>query len=113
MPLPSQAELSGKHLRTAAADEAAAWFLQRGYVAAVPLAVAQYDLITDSGQGFKRIQVKTTTAKDRSGRWRVPINRFVDEPGGATQNEARAHRAYRPDEGWTGSSSLLAPVSST
>lgn len=96
--LPFQAAVSEKYLRTAAIGEAVAWFLQRGYVVSVPLAVTQYDLITESDGGFIRVQVKTTTRKER-GRWVVGIERRVYEAGAtANANGSRRRRAYSPDE---------------
>lgn len=39
---------------------AARWFLDRGYVVSVPMEVTVYDLVAESDDGLKRIQVKTT-----------------------------------------------------
>lgn len=98
LPLPFQAAVSEKFLRTAAIGEAVSWFLQRGYVVSIPLAVTQYDLVTESDEGFARVQVKTTTRKDRYGRWVVEVQRQVYEAGVKTANGARRRRAYQPDE---------------
>jgi hypothetical protein len=98
LPLPFRAEVREQHLRIAAIGEAASWFLQRGYVASVPLAVAQYDLIAESDDGLVRVQVKTTTRKER-GRWVVDIARRVYEASvSANANGARRRQAYRTDE---------------
>jgi hypothetical protein len=99
VPLPFHGEVDEKHLRTAAIGEAASWFLERGYVASIPLATTQYDLITESDEGFRRVQVKSTTSKDRGGRWVVGICRM--EYGAAEENNSngsRRKRPYRPDE---------------
>jgi len=54
---------------------AATWFLERGYNVAVPMEVASYDLIVESDQGLKKVQVKTTTSQDTGGCYTVSINR--------------------------------------
>jgi hypothetical protein len=99
IPIPFQAEVSDLNLRVASVGEAAAWFLRRGYVVSAPLAVAQYDLVVESDDGFAKIQVKTTTAKDRYGRWAVGISR--KEYGAEAERNAdgsRKKRPYRSDE---------------
>lgn len=96
--LPFRAEVNERHLRSAAIGEAVSWFLQRGYVVSVPLAVTQYDLITESDDGFVRVQVKTTTRRDRYGRWVAGIERQVYEADVTGTNGARSRRAYRDDE---------------
>jgi hypothetical protein len=97
--VPFQAEVSEQNLRVASIGEAAAWFLRRGYVVSAPLAVAQYDLVVESDDGFAKVQVKTTTAKDRYGRWSVGISR--KEYGSEAERNAdgsRKRRPYRSDE---------------
>ena len=99
LPLPFQAQVSEKFLRTAAIGEAVSWFLHRGYVVSVPLAVTQYDLIAESDTGFVKVQVKTTTSKTQYGRWEVGIERQIyDAEAGGGANGSRRRRAYRPDE---------------
>jgi hypothetical protein len=39
---------------------AARWFLDRQYIASVPLEVAPYDLVVESDKGLQRVQVKST-----------------------------------------------------
>jgi hypothetical protein len=97
--VPFRAEVSEQNLRVASIGEAAAWFLRRGYVVSAPLAVAQYDLVVESDDGFAKIQVKTTTAKDRYSRWSVGISR--KEYGADSERNAdgaRKRRPYRSDE---------------
>jgi hypothetical protein len=97
--VPFQGEASEQNLRTAALGEAASWFLRRGYVASVPLAVAQYNLVVESDNGFMCVQVKSTTSKDRYGRWCVGIARL--EYGATIElnaNSVRKRRSYRSDE---------------
>lgn len=97
--LPFSCEEDGNHLRVASIGEAVSWFLRRGYVASVPMAVAQYDLVVESDDGFKRVQVKSTTRRDKYGRWSVGIARM--EYGYTPERSAngtRKRRPYRPEE---------------
>jgi PD-(D/E)XK endonuclease len=91
--LPFSSDRSGDLLRFAALGEAASWFLRRGYTASVPLTPAQYDLVVESDDGFQRVQIKTTTHKDRYGRWSVRVSRME-----YVASADRRRRAYRPDE---------------
>ena len=51
---------------------AIAWFTKKGYTTCVPLTDSQkYDLVVDMGKGLKRVQVKTTFFKKRSGHYVV------------------------------------------
>lgn len=52
---------------------AARWFLDRGYVVSIPLEPAAYDLVTESDEGLKRVQVKTTTHKQDNGRYTAKV----------------------------------------
>jgi hypothetical protein len=63
-------------LRAAAIGDAVRWFSARGYIPSVPVDVAHYDLVVESDNGLKRIQVKTTTMKDH-GRWVVRSSRWA------------------------------------
>jgi hypothetical protein len=99
VPIPFHDEVNERHLRTAAIGEAASWFLRRGYVVSIPLTVTQYDLVTESDEGFVRVQVKSTTGKDKGGRWVVGISRMEYGAGGKSNaNGSRHRRSYRPDE---------------
>jgi hypothetical protein len=76
---------------------AARWFLDRGYTVSVPLEPTAYDLITESADGLKRVQVKTTSHKESSGRFNVRLSRMIYDPT-ARRNAAGSYRAvpYSP-----------------
>lgn len=92
-------EPSAQHLWRSAAATASAWFMHRGYVVSIPVEPAKYDLVVDSGTGFKRVQVKSTAYRDaRGGRWSVGITRNEWRP---SKNGAKGHWsavAYSPGE---------------
>lgn len=94
IPLPFSQDEEDHHLRVAAIGEAVAWFLRRGYIASVPMSVAQYDLVVESDDGFKKIQVKSTTTQSQYQRWSVGISRM--EYGNATVLNANGTRKKRP-----------------
>lgn len=97
-PVPFTAMGVDRNLRAAAVGEAIAWFLQRGYVPSIPVEPTRYDLVVESDDGLKRIQVKSTTQKER-GRWIVRIGRH--EYGRSVPinaNGARRQTVYRPEE---------------
>jgi PD-(D/E)XK endonuclease len=50
-----------EQVRYAAASMATAWFLSRGHHVSVPVEPAPYDLIVESFDGLKKVQVKTAT----------------------------------------------------
>ncbi len=53
---------------------AIAYFLSKGLRVFVPLSESQpYDLVVDDGSGPQRVQVKTTTSRDRRGRFLVQV----------------------------------------
>jgi PD-(D/E)XK endonuclease len=56
---------------------AARWFLDRGYAVSVPLEPTAYDLVVESDDGLKRVQVKTTRRVQASGRYTVRTSRQV------------------------------------
>lgn len=74
--LPFSTRAKNDKLRSAAIGIASKWFLERDHTASVPLVTAQYDLVVDSYDGLKRIQVKTTGEIYR-GRSVVRIGRRV------------------------------------
>ena len=75
---------------------AAKWFLDRGYNASVPLEPASYDLIVESDEGLKRVQVKTTKAVDhQTGRYAVAIRQMAYVTAG---KGVRRQKPYSPDE---------------
>jgi PD-(D/E)XK endonuclease len=59
---------------------AARWFLDRGYIVSVPLEPAPYDLVTESDEGLKRVQVKTTRQIRAGERYTVDVGRLVYDP---------------------------------
>lgn len=56
---------------------AAQWFLDRGYAVSLPIEPAPYDLVSESDEGLKKVQVKTTRRKTRGGRHWVALVRTV------------------------------------
>lgn len=78
---------------------AARWFLDLGYMVSLPLEPALYDLVTESDDGLKRIQVKTTRQRQPNGRYVARVSRM--ERSASTTRNANGNRravAYRPDE---------------
>jgi hypothetical protein len=63
-----------RHLRDAGASIAATWFLLCGCNASIPVEPASYDLLASTPDGIKRIQVKTTIYKGKTG-WMVQVGR--------------------------------------
>ncbi len=59
---------------------AAKWFLDRGYTVSVPLEPTCYDLVTESDEGLKKVQVKTTNRLESSGRYGVRLTRTIYDP---------------------------------
>ena len=64
-----------ENLRDAALGKALDWFLGRGHIVSIPTTPASYDLVVETDSGFKKIQVKTTTRRERSGSWRASITK--------------------------------------
>jgi hypothetical protein len=62
------------NLRQAATSLAASWFALCGRAAAIPTEPTLYDLLVSTGDGIKRVQVKTTTYKGKAG-WQVAVGR--------------------------------------
>jgi hypothetical protein len=78
---------------------AARWFLDRGYIVSLPLEPARYDLATESDDGLKRVQVKTTRQVGRNGRHKVYLARMVHDakaPRNANGNRKRV--AYKAED---------------
>jgi hypothetical protein len=86
-----QAEL--KYLRVAAETLAATWFTLRGCAVSLPTKPTAYDLLADTPDGIRRVQVKTTTYTSKNG-WQVGVGHHPDT------HAKRAGRvfAYDPDE---------------
>jgi PD-(D/E)XK endonuclease len=63
---------------SASVAAAAEWFMRRGYMASLPVDQAPYDLIVESDEGLKKIQVKSTRqASPNDASWVVGIHRHV------------------------------------
>jgi len=90
--LPFAAPDSVEQLRAAAVGEAVSWFLRRGYVPSIPIEPARYDLVVESDEGLKRVQVKSTAYQER-GRFVVGITR--QEYGGSRQTYSAMGRRTR------------------
>jgi hypothetical protein len=88
------------NVREAAIGHAVAWFLSRGYTPSIPVASVRYDLVVDSDSGLQRIQVKSTTQRDRYGRWIVGITRLAYDRLKVERNAEgqRTRQAYGVDE---------------
>ncbi|MBO0831927.1 MAG: hypothetical protein J2P28_08650 [Actinobacteria bacterium] len=74
-------------LRDAAEPLAVAWFMLHGLWPAAPAEPRPYDLLLDTPDGVKRVQVKTTTSKASSGAWLARIGRHA---GGGSKHNQRA-----------------------
>jgi len=79
------------HLRHAAESLAMAWFRLCGCNVAVPAADDSYDLVVETRDGLKRVQVKTTIGRNKHG-WMANIAR---RPYSAGNNGRRV--PYDPD----------------
>jgi hypothetical protein len=77
-PQESPGRLSAKpalrNLREAAASLAASWFSLCGFKPAIPVEPAVYDLLVATPDGIKRVQVKTTIYRGKSG-WMIQVGR--------------------------------------
>lgn len=62
------------NLRSAAPSMAAAWFMIRGCTASFPVEPAPFDVLASMPDGVKRVQVKTTTTRNR-GSWLARVGR--------------------------------------
>jgi hypothetical protein len=97
-PAEAQAEASElaaelKFLRVAAGTLAATWFMLRGCAVSFPAEPTVYDLLADTPQGIKRVQVKTTTSFQKYG-WQVGVGHRPDTHSKKTSSLL----AYSPDE---------------
>jgi hypothetical protein len=96
---PFTRERDTRLLHKAAAARATAWFMERGYTVCIPVEPALYDLVVDSDAGLVRVQVKSTTSHDRTGRWLVRIHRMAYDPTvKPTANGSRIKCVYAPGE---------------
>jgi PD-(D/E)XK endonuclease len=80
-------------LRDAAQHLTVAWFLLRGLWPATPADSRPYDLLLDTPNGVRRVQVKTTTCRASSGSWQVGIGRHA---GGGDRHDRKV--PYRDDQ---------------
>lgn len=95
IPFAGVARVSGRSGLSSAAN----WFMERGYVVSLPLENAVYDLITESDDGLKRVQVKTTNSRTREGRYAVKLARvFYDSEATATAHGKVRKERYKPGE---------------
>ena len=73
--------------------------MSRGYVPSVPVDQVSYDLIVDSDDGLKRVQIKTTTQMDKSGHWNAQTHkRIYDKTRTLNASGKRRKVPYEPDE---------------
>jgi hypothetical protein len=63
-----------KHLREAGASIAASWFTLCGSSVLFPIEPALYDLVVSTGDGLRRVQVKTTISYGKNS-WQVSVGR--------------------------------------
>lgn len=78
---------------------AARWFLDRGYIVSIPLEPAPYDLVTESDDGLKKVQVKTTRHTGPNGRYYVDLSRKVhDVSAPRNANGNRRRTSYETDQ---------------
>ena len=98
--VPFSRDYNPELLRKAATARATGWFMERGYTVCVPVEPALYDLVVDSDEGLVRVQVKSTTSRDKKGRWVVRIYRMAYDKSSVkrTSNGARAKCVYAPGE---------------
>lgn len=96
-PVPGVAIPFGKSVRhggQSGLSIASQWFLERGYTVSVPLEPALYDLVTESDEGLKRVQVKTTRQLKQNGRYKVNIAHLVHDV--TAQRNANGNRRSVP-----------------
>lgn len=67
----------GGYLADTALGVAIAWFSERGYVVSVPVKPTYYDLVTESDDGLKRVQIKSSSKRNRHGNEEVSIGRQI------------------------------------
>lgn len=88
---------AGNNLQNEAVLQAMSWFMTRGYVVSMPLQPTTYDFVSESIDGLKRIQVKTSRRLDR-GSYLVQLKRssYVKANGEIPGRYLGAR--YLPDE---------------
>ncbi|MGK5558067.1 group I intron-associated PD-(D/E)XK endonuclease [Actinomadura kijaniata] len=86
-------------LHRVGAVAAGQWFLARGYMVALPLETTSYDLVVESDEGFKRIQVKTTRTLQLDGKHIVGLTKTQYGGGRCTVSAGRhGSRTYEASE---------------
>jgi PD-(D/E)XK endonuclease len=93
VPQISALRMERKHLRVAAPVRAAAWFMLRGCAVSFPAEPTVYDLLVDAPEGLMRVQVKSTTSKQKDHGWIVGVGHHPD-----THSKKGHLLAYSPDE---------------
>jgi len=97
--LPFTKEPEEGNLRRSAIGRAIQWFMDRGYTVSIPVEPVKYDLITESDEGLKRIQIKTTTRVKRRG-WSCQLSTLAYDKDAETLNAngKRKRKMYTNDE---------------
>jgi hypothetical protein len=82
-----------KYLRVGAGTLAATWFALRGCAVSLPIEPTRYDLLAQTPEGIRRVQVKTTTCNSSKDGWTASVGHHPDT------HSKKGHRlAYDPDE---------------
>ncbi len=74
-PQPATPQAKAAFLRVAAESIATAWFAVRGMPVAIPAEPRVYDLLVTFADGIKRVQVKSSVCRTRTGTWLVIVGR--------------------------------------
>jgi hypothetical protein len=77
-----------------AMGQAISWFLSRGYTPSLPFTAAAYDLVVESEEGLKRVQVKFTSVRNGgpTSSFIAAVHRKLHKPG--STGSARENAAY-------------------
>lgn len=81
-----------RFLRVAAGTLAATWFALRGCAVSFPIEPTEYDLLADTSEGVRNVQVKTTTFASKDG-WTATVGHHPD-----THSKKGHLLAYDPDK---------------
>ncbi|GAA1865701.1 hypothetical protein GCM10009687_36410 [Asanoa iriomotensis] len=90
--IPFARQAADERLRSAAIGEAVSWFLRRGYTPSLPVEPTRYDIVVESDEGLKKVQVKTTT-RQKGGRFQVGVSRMEYRAVAASTTNVRRVRA--------------------
>jgi PD-(D/E)XK nuclease superfamily protein len=81
VPLPFREKAEGtSRKRTPGLLIATRWFLDRGYMVSLPVEVTHYDLLVESDDGIKKVQVKTANQVSKNGRYLAKLLRTIYDP---------------------------------